>query len=189
MDRERQPEATNRVQITRAVFDGLEFIRQSGATNMLDRPIVLTLAKEWGFTETVEWIESVDTGTYGRLIFQGPDIVENEQTDLAAEPDAMNQTNEFDVLHQAWSHERARVQDIITALGKQAILTIADTYEIEHMGVLIDSPFLPQINAERDALVRNLGAASSLWLELQVSISEVERGIGSLQFLIDPENN
>ena len=189
MDRERLPEANNRVPITRAVFDGMEFIRRSGATNMLDRPMVLNLAKEWGFTETAEWIESVSTGTYGRLIFQGPEIRENEQMDHAVEQDAIDRANERDVLNQAWAHERASVQDIINALGKQAILTIADTYETEHMGVLIDSPFLPQIRAERDALVRNLGEASALWLQLQESMSEVERGIGSLQFLIDPENH
>lgn len=74
-------------------------------------------------------------------------------------------------------------------IGKQAILTIADTYEIEQMGVLIDSPFLPQIHAEREALVRDLGEASRLWLQLQESMSEVERSIGSLNFLIDPENH
>lgn len=35
-----------RVRITKAVFDGLEAIRQSGTTNMLDRPVVLRLARE-----------------------------------------------------------------------------------------------------------------------------------------------
>lgn len=184
-----ESEPINRVQITRAVFNGLEFIRRSGATNMLDRPMVLNLAQEWGFIETAEWIESVDTGIYGRLIFQGPEIMQDEQMDHAAEPDAIDQANELDVLNQAWEHESAKMQEIITALGKKAILTIADTYEIEHMGVLVDSPFLPQIKAERDALVRNLGEASRRWLQLQDSMSEVERGIGSLQFLIDPESN
>lgn len=189
MEKEKSLEADTRVEIPRVVFDGLEFIRRSGATNMLDRPMVLNLAKEWGFAETAEWIESVDTGTYGRLIFQGPEIMENEPSDHAVEPDASDQANELDVLSQAWDHERTRVQDIITTLGKRAILTIADTYETEQMGVLFDSPFLPQISAEREALVRNLGEASRLWLQLQESMSEVGRGIASLQFLIDPENN
>lgn len=189
MERERLPDVTARVPITRAVFDGLEFIRRSGATNMLDRPIVLMLAKEWGFTETAEWIESVDTATYGRLIFEGPAIMENEQADHVVEPDAIDQVNELEVLNQAWDYERAKVQDIIATLGKQAILTIADTYETEQMGVLFNSPFLTQISVEREALVRNLGEASRFWLQLQESMSEVGRGIGSLQFLIDPENN
>lgn len=186
---EKEPEDNTRVQISRAVLDGLEFVRRSGATNMLDRPIVLNLAKEWGFAETAEWIESVDTGIYGRLIFQGPAIMENEPMDHTVEQDAIEQANELDVFNHAWDHERARVQDIITGLGKQAILTIADTYEIEKMGVLIDSPFLPQIIAERETLVRNLGEASTLWLQLQESMSKVERGVGSLRFLIDSENN
>lgn len=58
---EREQGTNDRVQITRAVFDGLEFIRRSGATNMLDRPMVLGLAREWDFNETAAWIESVDT--------------------------------------------------------------------------------------------------------------------------------
>jgi hypothetical protein len=53
------------VQITKAVFDGLQFIRRAGATNMLVRPVVLKLAQEWSFDEIADWIESVDTGTYG----------------------------------------------------------------------------------------------------------------------------
>lgn len=75
---ENQQGYNERIQITKGVFDGLEFIRQSGATNMLDRPMVLNLAREWGFPETADWIESVDTGTYGRLIFQGPEVIESE---------------------------------------------------------------------------------------------------------------
>ncbi len=44
-------------------------------------------------------------------------------------------------------------------------------------------------HSEREELIRNLGEASRQWLRLQDSMSEVERGIGSLHFLIDPENN
>jgi hypothetical protein len=66
MERERPPDHTTRVQITKSVFEGLEFVRRSGATNMLDRPMVLQLAREWNLTETADWIERVDTNTYGR---------------------------------------------------------------------------------------------------------------------------
>jgi len=45
------------------------------------------------------------------------------------------------------------------------------------------------ITAERQALIRNLGQASNLWLQLDEAMTEVQRGIGSLQYLIDPENN
>ena len=78
---EREPQVPqNGVEITKVVFDGLEFIRQSGVTNMLDRPTVLQLAREWEFDATADWIESVDTRTYGELIFKGP-IVIDEMSD------------------------------------------------------------------------------------------------------------
>jgi hypothetical protein len=48
---------------------------------MLDRPMVLNLAKEWGLNDTADWIESVDTGTYGRLIILGPDVIGEESLD------------------------------------------------------------------------------------------------------------
>lgn len=74
-------EARNRVQIAKSVYEGLEFIRRSGVTNMLDRPMVLKLAREWDLNDTADWIESVDTGTYGRLIFLGPDVIGDESLD------------------------------------------------------------------------------------------------------------
>jgi hypothetical protein len=175
---EKQPEDDNRVQISRAVFDGLEFIRRSGATNMLDRPMVLNLAKEWGFPDTVDWIESVDTGTYGRLIFQGPDVIEddppnqaieselnrlapeNEVSSQVAENEGGEGSDEIDVLDQATDDERARMRDMIIALSKHATLTVADTYETEQMGVLIDPVRRALITAERIALNRNLAEAS-----------------------------
>ncbi len=46
---------------------------------MLDRPMVIHLAREWELDATADWIESVDTGTYGRLIFMGPEVI-NEDT-------------------------------------------------------------------------------------------------------------
>lgn len=195
---EKQSEPTNRVQITKAIFDGLEFIRRSGATNMLDRPMVLHLAREWDFTETADWIERVDTGTYGRLIFQGPDVIADDQTDQANEREPANQadeneafdeTDEIDVTELVWENVQRTMHDLITTLGKQAILTIADTYEIEQMGVLFAPPHRDVITAERTALLRNLGQASSLWLHLETAMIEVQRGVGSLRYMIDPENN
>lgn len=195
---EKQPETNNRVQVTKAVFDGLEFIRRSGATNMLDRPMVLNLAKEWDFNDTADWIERVDTGTYGRLIFQGPEVIENDPTNHAiksesssqvVENDAVSDANEIDRLNQVMDDEKAVMHDVITKLGKLAALTIADTYETELMGVLIDSPRIPAINVERNALIRNLAEASNLWLQLDETMSEIQRGIESLRYMIDPENN
>ena len=77
MEKMPQPEQ-NGVEISREVFEGLEFIRQSGATNMLDRPTVLQLAREWEFDATADWIESVDRRTYGELIFKGPIVIDDE---------------------------------------------------------------------------------------------------------------
>jgi hypothetical protein len=74
-------EARDKVQITKSVYEGLEFIRRSGVTNMLDRSRVLSLAQAWDLKDTADWIESVDTGTYGRLILLGPDVIGDESLD------------------------------------------------------------------------------------------------------------
>jgi hypothetical protein len=74
-------DAINSVQIGKSAYEGLEFIRRSGVTNMLDRSMVLSLAKEWDLDATVDWIEGVDTGTYGRLILRGPDVIGDESLD------------------------------------------------------------------------------------------------------------
>lgn len=73
-----QPQTLTGVKISQAVFAGFEFIRASGATNMLDRSMVLALAREWGFDETADWIENADRKTYGDLIFKGPIVIDQE---------------------------------------------------------------------------------------------------------------
>lgn len=165
---------------------------------MLDRPMVLNLAKEWGFPETAEWIERVDTRTYGRLILQGPDVVEDDRADQQIEltpsdyvdaNEVIDETNDINVTEMAMDHVRGTMQVLLSNLGKHAILTIADTYETQRMGVMVNPSRNDLITAERHALIRNLGQASSLWLQLDEAMTEVERGIGSLQYLIDPENN
>lgn len=77
MEKMPQPEQ-NGVEISKEVFEGLEFIRQSGMTNMLDRPTVLQLAREWEFEATADWIESADRRTYAELIFKGPIVLDYE---------------------------------------------------------------------------------------------------------------
>ncbi len=140
---ESQPERSQRIQITKKVFDGLELIRTSGLTNMLDRPVVLHLAREWDLTETAEWIERVDTGTYGRLILQGPDVIGNELAEqdmnnhLASQIDeggAIAETEESDVTEMAvgpsttpgeqWMMEktiREQVAEVLVAAGADAV--------------------------------------------------------------------
>ena len=207
MDREPQPEDSTRVQITRAVFNGLEFIKRSGATNMLDRPTVLTLARQWDFLETADWIEQTDIGTYGRLILEGAEVVEDDRADqqIAHElenpyieftpsvagdkHEATDETDDIDLTEIALDHVRGVMQEILSNLGKHAILTIAETYETQRMGVMSNPSRNQLITAERHALIKNLGHASSLWLQLEEAMNEVERGIGSLHYLVDPENN
>lgn len=92
-------------------------------------------------------------------------------------------------LNRAIDEERAKMSDAITNLSKIATLTIADTYSTEGMGVAFAPGFQEQIIAERNRLNQNLGEVARLWTELNVTISEVQRGVGSLQYMIDPENN
>lgn len=80
MEKENQ-DSRKGVQIAKSAYEGLEFIRRSGATNLSDRQLMLDLAKEWNLTDTADWIESVDTDTYSRLIVSGPDVIGNESLD------------------------------------------------------------------------------------------------------------
>lgn len=193
------------VQITKAVFDGLEGIRQSGATNMLDRRVVLQLAREWGFTATADWIERVDAETYARLIFQGPEVIEeslDEKLDRldreydeerrgfweGIEPSPAS-VQEGVAADQDTTPDRASMRNTLIELGKRASLAMADSYETEEMGVLIDESLRASINAERVALISNLIEASNLEDLLTESLQEVQRRIEKLTYLLDPENH
>ena len=185
MEKGQQP--NERVRVTKAVFDGLVLIRRLGATNMLDRSVVLQLAREWNLTETAEWIAWVTTDVYGRVILEGADIVDDEPADRDIDDDPPMQVNGSELT--ANTIDEARWQNVIASLGKRATATLADTYETELMGVLAGSQYQDQINVERTTLIRNLAEASSLAVQLDETMSSVERGIVSLQFMIDPENN
>lgn len=50
------------------VLDGLETIRMVIKINMLNRDLVLLLAREWNYDQTADWIESVDADAYAELI-------------------------------------------------------------------------------------------------------------------------
>jgi len=58
------------IEIPKEVFDGLEAVRQSGATNMFDRPRVIELLEAMGFDEAAEWV-SEHRNEYANGIFQG----------------------------------------------------------------------------------------------------------------------
>jgi len=67
---EKQP-----VPIPGDVFEGLEAVRRSGLTNMLDRPRVIEIAELWGYDETAEWLHE-NRNLYAHGIFQGFQVVE-----------------------------------------------------------------------------------------------------------------
>ena len=67
---------TGPVRVTREVFEGIEAVRRSGLTNMLDRPVVEKLAGEMGYEEAARWIRR-HRDLYARAIFQGFEVREN----------------------------------------------------------------------------------------------------------------
>ena len=67
----------SKVRVPKAVLDGLEAVRQSGLTNMLDRPVVARLAREFGFERAARWIET-HRKQYAEGIFRGFEAVEDE---------------------------------------------------------------------------------------------------------------
>lgn len=101
----------------------------------------------------------------------------------------MHGPQEFDPIDGAMDRVRDEMNARLSELGKQATLTIADTYATEQMGVHFDRSRRDTIRTERETLIRNLGKASSSWLQFEEALVEVERCVGSLQYMIDPENN
>jgi len=62
----------DKVQIPEKVLEGIEAVRQSGRTNMLDRPAVAAIALELGFVDAAFWIEDKANHTaYATGIFKG----------------------------------------------------------------------------------------------------------------------
>ena len=47
-----------KVTVPNEVLRGIIAVRDSGLTNMLDRPVVARLAEEMGFGETAHWVET-----------------------------------------------------------------------------------------------------------------------------------
>ena len=67
----------SKVSVPKPVLDGLEAVRRSGLTNMLDRPVVARLAKEFGFDETARWVEA-HRKRFSEGIFRGFEAVEDD---------------------------------------------------------------------------------------------------------------
>ena len=61
------------VQVTQAVFDGLEVVRRSGLTNMFDRHQVAHLAELMGHEEAARWLRE-NRDLYAKGVFQGFEV-------------------------------------------------------------------------------------------------------------------
>ena len=66
-----------KIKVRRNVLDGLMAVRESGLTNMFDRPVVARLAGEMGFEEAARWIED-HRREYAEGIFRGFEAQEDE---------------------------------------------------------------------------------------------------------------
>ena len=60
----------SKIRVPSDVFEGLEAVRRSNLTNMLDRPMVAKLAAEMGFFDTAEWLLD-HRKEYAEGIFRG----------------------------------------------------------------------------------------------------------------------
>lgn len=58
------------VPVPAEVFEGIEAVRRSGLTNMLDRPRVAEIAGEMGFEHASRWVLG-NRDLFARAIFQG----------------------------------------------------------------------------------------------------------------------
>ncbi|MHB1002109.1 MAG: DUF5049 domain-containing protein [Armatimonadota bacterium] len=59
-----------KIRIPKDVFEGLEAIRRSGKTNMLDVPMVIELALNMGYVDTACWVHE-NSKTYVSGLFNG----------------------------------------------------------------------------------------------------------------------
>ena len=67
------------IPITKAVFEGLEAVRLSGVTNMLDRPRVTEILDQMGLDEAAEWVRN-HKSEYSHGVFQGFQAVEEPES-------------------------------------------------------------------------------------------------------------
>lgn len=63
-------DAPVRIPVPAAVWQGIDAVRLSGLTNMLDRPAVVRIARKLDFTEAAGWIEA-HPKEYAEGVFRG----------------------------------------------------------------------------------------------------------------------
>ena len=61
------------VPVPLAVYEGIEAVRQSGLTNMLDRPRVAEIAEAMGFDEAATWVRE-HRELYAQAVFHGIEV-------------------------------------------------------------------------------------------------------------------
>lgn len=61
------------IKVSKKVYEGLEFVRESGLTNMFDYHAVQHIAFDNNYYETVDWMENNKT-EYAKGIFEGFEI-------------------------------------------------------------------------------------------------------------------
>ena len=62
----------DKIIIPAAVLQGIEAVRKSGRTNMLDRPAVAAIALKLGYVDAAFWLEDrANHKTYANGIFHG----------------------------------------------------------------------------------------------------------------------
>ena len=59
-----------KVKVPQKVLDGLMAVRDSGLTNMLDRPMVTRLARRMGFEDAADWVRT-HPKEYAEGVFMG----------------------------------------------------------------------------------------------------------------------
>lgn len=62
--------------VDRVVYDGLEFVRKSGLTNMFDFNMVCHLLKQFGYQRAYEWV-STHKEMYAHGLLEGFDPVDD----------------------------------------------------------------------------------------------------------------
>jgi len=65
-----QDDKPARIPIPALVWQGIDAVRLSGLTNMLDRPVVARLAGELGYPDAASWIEE-HPKEYAEGVFRG----------------------------------------------------------------------------------------------------------------------
>jgi len=72
---------SDKVKIPDEVLKGLEAVRKSGRTNMMDRPAVAAIALELGFVDAAFWLtDKANHKAYATGIFHGFEEAETPAT-------------------------------------------------------------------------------------------------------------